>query len=170
MRSPSCSRKARSPMASSTRGPIAWRASCANGASVPTSWSASLPNARSSWWSRCSRVLKAGGAYVPLDPDYPKERLAYMIDDSGVSLLLTQERLLDLLPLDAADAPLEVWRLDARGCGARGLDDAGLDALTGRKTSPTSSTPPARRAGRRARRTRTAASSIACCGCRRPMA
>ncbi|PQZ61954.1 non-ribosomal peptide synthetase, partial [Achromobacter sp. MYb9] len=35
-------------------------------------------------------VLKAGAAYVPLDPDYPDDRLAYMLQDSGVSLLLTQ--------------------------------------------------------------------------------
>jgi amino acid adenylation domain-containing protein len=38
-------------------------------------------------------VLKSGGAYVPLDPDYPRERLAYMLEDSGVSLLLIQERI-----------------------------------------------------------------------------
>ena len=44
-------------------------------------------------------VLKAGGAYVPLDPDYPRERLAYMLEDSGVALLLTQARRLEHLPI-----------------------------------------------------------------------
>ncbi|RAM48827.1 MAG: hypothetical protein C6Y22_25745 [Hapalosiphonaceae cyanobacterium JJU2] len=47
-------------------------------------------------------VLKAGGAYLPLDPAYPKERLALMLSDSGVSLLLTQEKLLTELPENQA--------------------------------------------------------------------
>ena len=38
-------------------------------------------------------VLKAGCAYVPLDPSYPKERLAFMLSDSQVAVLLTQESL-----------------------------------------------------------------------------
>jgi amino acid adenylation domain-containing protein len=38
-------------------------------------------------------ILKASAAYVPLDPSYPKERLGFMLEDSQVSVLLTQEKL-----------------------------------------------------------------------------
>ncbi|WDG44701.1 amino acid adenylation domain-containing protein [Pseudomonas synxantha] len=53
-------------------------------------------------------ILKAGGAYVPLDPEYPQERLAYMIEDSGIHLLLSQQSLLALLPA----AGIQVIALD----------------------------------------------------------
>jgi amino acid adenylation domain-containing protein len=38
-------------------------------------------------------VVKAGGAYVPLDPSYPADRLAYMLEDSAVPVVITQEAL-----------------------------------------------------------------------------
>ncbi|MFC5743983.1 amino acid adenylation domain-containing protein, partial [Dyella tabacisoli] len=44
-------------------------------------------------------TLKAGGAYVPLDPAYPRERMTYVIEDAGASLLLTQSTLLEALPV-----------------------------------------------------------------------
>src|SRR5207244_424284 len=43
-------------------------------------------------------VWKAGGVYVPLDPNYPKERLAFMMDDAGLGLVLTDEALSEELP------------------------------------------------------------------------
>lgn len=44
-------------------------------------------------------ILKAGGAYLPLDPAYPQERLAYMLEDAQVSAILTQEKLVNNLPI-----------------------------------------------------------------------
>ncbi|HCI78754.1 MAG TPA: hypothetical protein DHW02_03605, partial [Ktedonobacter sp.] len=43
-------------------------------------------------------ILKAGGAYVPLDPAYPSERLAFMLEDAQVPILITQQHLLIHLP------------------------------------------------------------------------
>ncbi|HEV8156631.1 MAG TPA: amino acid adenylation domain-containing protein, partial [Gaiellales bacterium] len=47
-------------------------------------------------------ILKAGGAYLPLDPNYPPERLAGMVADAGLDVVLLQGALAALLPLPAA--------------------------------------------------------------------
>jgi amino acid adenylation domain-containing protein len=55
-------------------------------------------------------ILKAGGAYVPLDPSYPQERLADILSDSRLSVLLTTENLMEKLPTHEA----KVLCLDAQ--------------------------------------------------------
>jgi amino acid adenylation domain-containing protein len=64
-------------------------------------------------------ILKAGAAYVPLDPDYPRERLALMIEDTGMPVLLTVSPLASRLPVEAVagvagDGPA-LLLLDAEG-------------------------------------------------------
>ncbi|MEL6635593.1 MAG: amino acid adenylation domain-containing protein [Bacteroidota bacterium] len=45
-------------------------------------------------------ILKAGGAYLPLDPAYPSERIAYMLSDAEVKIVLTPQQIRDLLPAE----------------------------------------------------------------------
>ena len=59
-------------------------------------------------------VLKAGGAYVPLDPSLPAERLAYMLDDSAVPLVLAQAALRGAVPARQGVAVLAVDALAER--------------------------------------------------------
>lgn len=74
-------------------------------------------------------ILKAGGAYVPLDPAYPAERLAFMIEDAGVVVLLTQSHLLGRLPATRIEKIcLDTWNQSAAQAASE---------LHARPTSPT---------------------------------
>ncbi|MEK2494649.1 amino acid adenylation domain-containing protein [Kitasatospora purpeofusca] len=48
-------------------------------------------------------VLKSGGAFVPIDPEFPPERIAYMLADSGLPVLLTQRPVAERLPASGAE-------------------------------------------------------------------
>jgi amino acid adenylation domain-containing protein len=76
-------------------------------------------------------VLKAGAAYVPLDASYPQDRLAFMIDDARLSLLLTHRDLVQRLP--AHDAKLlcvdTAWDQIARESTSRPSSLAGPNNL-----------------------------------------
>ncbi|WP_139372962.1 amino acid adenylation domain-containing protein, partial [Nitrobacter vulgaris] len=69
-------------------------------------------------------VLKAGGAYLPLDPDYPDERLAHMLRDSGAALVLTQSALRDRFAAVLAETGAEAWLIDAQDEGGNDSNPA----------------------------------------------
>ena len=70
-------------------------------------------------------ILKAGGAYVPLDPGYPKQRIEFMLEDSAISLIVTQERLAAGLP---------AGRFSTLFVDARELKDASFDSVNAELT------------------------------------
>ena len=69
------------------------RTTCAGWARRRTSWSASASSVRSTCWWALLGIMKSGAAYVPLDPAYPNDRLAFIMEDAGIELLVTQESL-----------------------------------------------------------------------------
>ncbi len=74
-------------------------------------------------------ILKAGGAYVPLDPSYPAERLAFMMEDAAVTVLVTLDRLAGVLPAhDAAVVRLDTAEI-AHASTARPAAHATADHL-----------------------------------------
>ncbi len=117
-------------------------------------------------------VLKAGSAYVPLDTTYPPERIAYMIGDARMPLIVTDSALAGALPETTARILLvdsATQQGDARSAGAAGstgLQAGGRAVLQHRIISPTSSTRRVLPASRRGSWSRTAPSRITCIGCR----
>ena len=58
-------------------------------------------------------ILKSGGAFVPLDPGYPRERLAFMLDDTRAPVILSQQRLRDQVPAASREPGRHLVCLDA---------------------------------------------------------
>ena len=57
-------------------------------------------------------VLKTGAAYLPLDLDYPRERLAYMVEQARAICAISRSDVADVLP-----AGVETWLVDEHDCG-----------------------------------------------------
>lgn len=72
-------------------------------------------------------IVKAGGAYVPLDPEYPEERLTYIMRDTGLSVLLTEEHLAAKLPVGGGTHELKVLCFDSAQDSAATESEDNLD-------------------------------------------
>ncbi|WP_164019628.1 non-ribosomal peptide synthetase, partial [Pyxidicoccus trucidator] len=71
-------------------------------------------------------ILKAGGSYIPLDPTYPAERLAYLIEDARLPLILTQSHLENALP--AQWAQVVCLDLEERALARNPTENLGVGA------------------------------------------
>ncbi len=63
-------------------------------------------------------ILETGAAYVPLDPAYPEDRIAFMVEDAKLKVVVTEKRVLDELQLPAAAARLLLEEIDRAASAA----------------------------------------------------
>jgi len=68
-------------------------------------------------------IMRAGGAYVPLDPDYPQARLAFMVEDAGIEMLVSSADTDLVLPEGAAEI-VDIDAGDADGAPEAGTEPA----------------------------------------------
>ena len=76
-------------------------------------------------------VLKAGGAYLPIDPMYPQRRITFMVEDAQTPMLLTQQRLLGIIPQHQGQTIcLDTdWEMIAQESEANPVSDVTIDHL-----------------------------------------
>ena len=72
-------------------------------------------------------ILKAGGAYVPLDAEYPQERLAFMLSDSGAQVVITEEKLRERL----AAGKVKIISIDGDAGNLSGQSGENPQAMSG---------------------------------------
>lgn len=59
-------------------------------------------------------ILKSGACYIPLDPAYPKERIEHIVNDCGISIILTEDALIDALGADLPCVNIAIDREDEK--------------------------------------------------------
>ena len=105
-------------------GRTGWPITCARaGWGRSRSWACAWPRSWT-WWSALLAVWQAGGAYLPLDPDYPADRLAFMLADSG-AVALVRHRGRDRRPGGRWTVCLDDPAVSAGHGGERGSRDPG---------------------------------------------
>src|ERR1044071_9697461 len=72
-------------------------------------------------------IMKAGGAYLPIDPAYPKERIAFMLSDAEVRVLISNSNLVAQLEISSADHQLVCLDRAAREIAAESGDNLDLE-------------------------------------------
>ena len=76
-------------------------------------------------------ILKAGGAYLPIDPEYPRDRVLYMLGDSGAGLILAQGELCRELSGEGEEAGPEAIDIEGLGLYREEPLEPGFDAKRG---------------------------------------
>ncbi|MGG6314569.1 amino acid adenylation domain-containing protein, partial [Paenibacillus macerans] len=109
-------------------------------------------------------ILKAGGAYVPVDPEYPEERIRYLIEDSGMKMMLVQLRVsgaskashnpagVELIPVELEDPAGGIGAMGEPGAKngeteVNAIADANDDANAGTNAADAANLPPVNQAG-----------------------
>ena len=80
-------------------------------------------------------ILRAGGAYVPIEPSFPRQRVAFMADDCGMKLVVTESAAMEAVSGLGAEVEPVLVVLDAEET-ASAVGGESSDALRGRRSSP----------------------------------
>ena len=113
-------------------------------------------------------ILKAGGAYVPLDPSYPAERLAFMLADAQMAMLLSHSSLKEQLPASSGLGGLPRW--DHQGRRLQGMSDGACHGAVRDHYQPPVGQQLGRQPGQVAEKTGTEVHRVAAGGVRYPHA
>jgi amino acid adenylation domain-containing protein len=74
-------------------------------------------------------ILKAGAAYMPIDPEYPSDRINFMLEDSGLKLILTDQKTFDNSDFLRSEKGKEIIILDSRNIGLQNTPTTSPDII-----------------------------------------